>query len=391
MTITLDSNLLLAPLNIRKDKKNYIIEDIDSGEFYEMPEVCVEAINLITVGKHLGDIEKKLKDKYPNDDVDLLDFAEQLLELQLIEEIDGVKVERQVQQKEPLGFSSISPKVGKFFFNKISYLLYLSLLVVNIILVIVKPSLFPHYKDIFVFDIMVLNVVVWMTISFILVLIHEFGHILAMRAHNLPTKLGIGHRLFFVVFETDMSSIWRLPSKDRNVLFLAGLCFDTVILFIALICQLIFPNGISLSLTTLAVFDIFTRIVFQCCIYMKTDLYFVFENVSGCYNLIENANQTIRKWFPFLKFSAKDEVEFESERRTIFFYSIFCVVGVGLTIFLYAKYYIPEIIHAAKILLPGYLQSPTSLVFWDAVVFTLQVGIFLLLLLNSWRKKYLKY
>ncbi|WML38392.1 hypothetical protein RCG19_14325 [Neobacillus sp. OS1-2] len=390
MTITLDSNLLLTPLNIRKDKKNYIIEDIDSGEFYEMPEVCIEAINLIGVGKHLGDIEKKLKDKYPNDDVDLLDFAEHLLELQLIEEIDGVKVERQVQQKERLGFSSISPKVGKFFFNKISYLLYLSLFVVNIILVIVKPSLFPHYKDIFVFDIMVLNVVVWMTISFILVLIHEFGHILAMRAHNLPTKLGIGHRLFFVVFETDMSSIWRLPSKDRNVLFLAGLCFDTVILFIALICQLIFPNGISLSLTTLAVFDIFTRIVFQCCIYMKTDLYFVFENVSGCYNLIENANQTIRKWFPFLKFSANDEVEFESERRTIFFYSIFCVVGVGLTIFLYAKYYIPEIIHAAKILLPGYLQSPTSLVFWDAVVFTLQVGFFLLLLLNSWRKKYLK-
>ncbi|EKN66107.1 hypothetical protein BABA_16892 [Neobacillus bataviensis LMG 21833] len=391
MNLTFDSRLLLVPINFRKDKKNYIIEDAASGEFYEMPGICIEAINLMIQGEHLGEIERKLKMTYPNEEVDLLDFAQQLLELQLIEEIDGVKVARQVYQKEPLGFLSISPKIGKFFFNKFSYPIYLILFIVNLILFIVNPSLFPHYEDIFVFDIMVLNVVVWLTLAFILVLIHEFGHTLAMRAYNLPTKLEIGHRLFFVVFETNMSSIWKLASKDRNVLFLAGLCFDMVALFIALICQLIFSNSLTLGLSTLAIFDIFMRIVFQCFVYMKTDLYFVFENITGCYNLMENANKTIRKWLPILKFNSKDEVEFESERKTIFLYSIFCIVGVGLTLFLYGKYYIPEMIHAAKILLPGYLQSPTSLVFWDAVVFTLQVGIFLLLLLNSWRKKYLKH
>ncbi|MFJ7725055.1 hypothetical protein ACIQXV_02720 [Neobacillus sp. NPDC097160] len=390
MNITLDSQLMLVPVDIRKDKKHYIIEDKASGEFYEMPEVCIEAINLMNQGEHLGEIERRLKGKYPMDEVDLLDFAEQLLELNLIDEIEGVKVEKQFRPEETLGFLSISPKLGKFFFNKFSYPIYITLFAANIVLFIINPSLFPHHEDIFVFDIMVLNVILWMTFTFLLVLIHEFGHILAMRAYNLPTKLEIGHRLFFVVFETDMSSIWKLSPKDRNVLFLAGLCFDTVILFIFLICQLVIPNGFILGLSTLAVFDIFMRVAFQCCFYMKTDLYFVFENISGCYNLMENANQTIRKWFPFLKDPSKDEVEFASERKTIFYYAIFCFVGVVLTIFLYAKFYIPEIIHAAKLLLPGYFKSPTSLVFWDAVVFSLQVGIFLLLLLNSWRKKYLK-
>jgi len=392
MSITLESHLMLVPINIRKDKKHYIVEDKVSGEFYEMPEVCIDAINLMNQGERLGEIERKLKRKNPDDEVDLLSFTEQLLELGLIEEIEGVKVEKKIQLKEAKGFLWISPKIGKLFFNKFSYPLYISLFVANLILFIAKPSLFPHHEDIFVFDIMVLNVILWMTFTFFLVLIHEFGHILATRAYNLPTKLEIGHRLFFVVFETNMSSIWKLAPKDRNVLFLAGLCFDTVTLFISLVCQLVFSNesGIIIGLTSLAVFDIFMRMAFQCCFYMKTDLYFVFENVSGCYNLMENANQTIRKWFPFLKFPSHEEVEFESERNTIFLYSIFYFVGILLTIALYAKFYIPEVYDAAKILLPGFLASPSSLTFWDAVLFSLQVAIFLLLLVYSWRKKYLK-
>ena len=37
-----------------EDNKHYIVEDITSGEFYEMPEVCIEAIKLIEKGEKLG-------------------------------------------------------------------------------------------------------------------------------------------------------------------------------------------------------------------------------------------------------------------------------------------------------------------------------------------------
>ena len=47
MTITIHSSLSLVPIEIRKDKKNYIVEDQVSGEFYEMSDVCIDAINLI--------------------------------------------------------------------------------------------------------------------------------------------------------------------------------------------------------------------------------------------------------------------------------------------------------------------------------------------------------
>jgi putative peptide zinc metalloprotease protein len=393
MDLTEKTIVTMIPIVIRMDKINYIIEDKTSGEFYEMPEVCIDAINLMNDGMLLGKVEEILIEKYPNEEVNILDFANQLLELGLIAEIDGVKVERQQKQKEKLGFQWISPKLGKFFFNRFTYFLYLGLFIVNLSLFIIQPSLFPHHMDIFVLDTMVFNVILWMLLTFLLVLFHEFGHVLSMRAHDLPTKVEVGHRLFFVVLETDMSSVWKLAPKERNVLYLAGLCFDNVILFIALILQLLIPGdtGIAFGLLSLAVFDIVLRMIYQCCIYVKTDLYYVFENVSGCYNLMENAHQKIRQRLTFLKQkSSSEEVVFSGERKTISLFSIFYFLGIAISIALYVIYYIPEIIHAGEQLLPGFGQPPASLAFWDAVLFSMQVGIFVLLLLYSWRKKYIK-
>jgi len=390
MRLTLDSRLLLEQVYIHKDNKNYIVEDMVSGEFYEMPEVCIDAINQMNNGVTLGQIERGLKEKYPKEDVDLIHFANQLLDLNLIDEIDGAKLKKQQQAKDHLGFLLISPKIGKFFFNRFSNSLYVILFVINLILFIKNPSLFPEREDIFVFDIMVFNVLLWLSFTFFLVLIHEFGHVLAMRAQNLPTKVEVGHRLFFIVLETDMSPVWKLGPKDRHILFLAGLCFDTVILFISLIYLLIFPNGPSLArgLMGLAVFDIVMRIIFQCCIYMKTDLYYVFENITGCYNLMENALQTIKKRLSLFKMKLHEEVVFAGEQTTIIIYSIFTMLGIAATIAVYSIYFIPDVIDAGKYLLPGYKEGPTSLAFWDAIVFSLQVSIYMLVLLSSWRKKY---
>lgn len=392
MNFTNDSCLTLVSLEIRMDKKHYIVEDTATGEFYEMPEVCIEAIRLLNEGNSLGEIERELKEKYPTEEVDLLDFAQQLLELQLVTEIDGVKVEAKEKEKLPQGFLRVSPQLGNFFFNKAAYFVYGALFIGNVVLFAANPSLFPTYKDLFIFDYMFLNILAWMLLSFIFVLIHELGHILAMRAFNLPTKLEIGHRLFLVVFETDMGPVWKLPSRNRNVLYLAGLCFDTVILFLALICQLLLSgqSGMFPRVLDVIVLDTFIRIVYQCCIYMKTDLYYVFENVSGCYNLMESAQQVLRKLVPFLNQADKETVIYPEERRTVLIYSVFYLLGVGLTLLLFAFYYIPQLLFAWKKVFPGFSQGVDTLPFWDAAMFSLQIFIVLLLLLFSWQKKYLR-
>jgi putative peptide zinc metalloprotease protein len=393
MNITMTSYIKLVPIEVRKDQKNFIVEDLGSGEFFEMPEICIDAIKMLGNGESLGSTEKKLKERYTEEEVDILDFASQLVELRLVEELDGVKIEQTVHiRKEKWSFEWISPKAGRFFFNKLSMIIYTLLFIANTILIFLHPELFPQYKDLFIFPMMALNIPTWIIISIFLLLIHEFGHILAVKASGQQTKLGVGHRLFLIVFETDMSSIWKLPVKDRNRLYLAGICFDTVILFLTLSAQLLFPNmvGILQSILHVMVLDIFIRMVYQCCVYMKTDLYLVIENSSGCYNLMENAQQLIRKRLPFIKESKTQEVIFEGERKTVGLYSIFYFIGVFLTIFLYVVFYIPQLGYAIRQTLPGLGYPPTNLNFWDSVLFLLQLLITFSILLFSWRKKYIK-
>jgi len=394
MNLTLQSSLLLVPIEIRKDKKHYIVEDKTTGDFYEMPVICIDAIHLINEGMTLGDIEKFLKSKYPHEEVDLVDFAGQLVEMQLIAELDGETIDHKSRFSEQSGFLWVSPKLGTFFFNKVTYFVYVSLFIINLFLFISKPSLIPHYKDLFIFDYMMFNIPAWLLLTFGLVLFHEFGHVLAIRAQNLPTKLEVGHRLFFVVLETDMSSVWKLPSKARNALYLAGLCFDTVMLSIALMCQLLVTSDseILLGILNVIVLDTFIRMIYQCCIYMKTDLYYLFENLTGCYNLMENAQQLFRKWLPIGKAKTvlNNNVMFDEERKTVLFYTILYLIGVGLNVGLYILYYIPQAVYSLKKVLPDFQEGPVSIPFWDATLFMIQILLGIGLLLYSWRKKYLQ-
>ena len=148
MNVSLQSNITLYPLSIQKDKKNYIVEEPISGDFFELPEIGVDAIKRLENGEELAAIEKGLKDSYPNEEVDILEFVEQLVELGLVQEVDGVPVNREKKKQINSGaggFLWIPSRIGRFFFNGTMNKIYLLLLVMNICILILNPELFPHY------------------------------------------------------------------------------------------------------------------------------------------------------------------------------------------------------------------------------------------------------
>jgi putative peptide zinc metalloprotease protein len=385
MKLSYDSIVKLHPLNIRQEKKNYIVEDQVTGEFYEMPEVCIAAIEMINKGIYLKEIERELIEKYPHEVVDLLAFVSQLIDMEMVEEIDGTYVEVKNQKQENLGFTKIDPIIGKLFFNKSTKIIYAFIFVVNLIMFFLNPHLFPHYKDIFIFDVMFQNILLWVVVGLILAIIHEIGHILSIRAFNLPTNLTFGHRLFFLVLETDMSLGWKLPVKDRMSIYLAGVCFDNVLLFLALTMQLFFPNssGLFLSIMALIVFEIATRFIYQCCVYMKTDFYYVLENLTGTHNLMENAKAWIFKRRETL-------IMFEGEKRTIYLYTVFYFLGITITIAMFIFYYLPQLVYTILTISPGFREPIGSIPFLDALFILLQGIIVIGLLVRSWWRTYSK-
>ncbi|MGA9227669.1 MAG: hypothetical protein WB217_15095, partial [Mesobacillus sp.] len=225
-------------------------------------------------------------------------------------------------------------------------------------------------------------------VTFLLVMLHEFGHVLAVRSEGLPARIELGHRLFFVVLETDMSQVWKLPAEKRNKLYLAGMYFDMVVLFIAITAQFFTSEeSILTGLLNLVVLDTFIRLVYQAAVFMKTDLYYVFENWTGCYNLMENGRNFLGKWLPLLKVSHTET--FAGEEKFVRGYAIFYLAGILLTVAITVYYYIPQFIFAInQIMLPGLTEPFNSLRFWDSAVFLLQIVLMLSLLLYSWSKKY---
>lgn len=350
-----------------------------------MPEICIEAIQLIQAGNLLGEVEKKIIKSFPLEEVDIIDFAKQLIELELVEEVNGIVIERAEKIQQKLGLSWISPRLGRFFFNSWMKKGYAIIFLLNILLLTFNPQLFPHYKDAFVFEYMFQNVLFWILIGGILVLIHEWGHILSIRAHGLQTKLEVGHRLFLIVLETDLSLAWKLPSKDRIFLYFSGLCFDHLILFCSLAIQLLLPNSspIFLGILGFIALDIIIRTIYQCCIYMKTDLYYVMENWTGVYNLMENAKSII--------FRNKNELMvFEGELKTIYSYAVFFCLGLLFSGYILVYYYIPQIIYTIVKVAPGLHAPIISLQFLDAVIVLLQLIIMIGLLAYSWGKNILR-
>jgi putative peptide zinc metalloprotease protein len=388
MKLTYDTEVTLSPLVIRKDKKHYIVEDTMTGDFYEMPKVCIDAIELIEQSIPLDVIENVLMERYPEEEVDIIDFIHQLLELELVSELNGEEITRIVETKNNTGFTWIPSRIGRFFFHSISVKLYIGLLAASVGMLLLNHDLFPRYKDLFVFDLMLKNVAVWLLISFLLVLLHEFGHVLAVRSEGLPAKIELGHRLFFIVLETDMSQVWKLPAEKRNKLYLAGMYFDMAVLFLALTAQFFLMEGtIFNGLLKLVVLDTFIRLTYQAAVFMKTDLYYVIENKTGCYNLMENGRGFLAKWLPFFKVSQTET--FAGEEKIVRQYAGFYLAGVVITIAITAYYYIPQLIFAVnQFMLPGFSEPISSMLFWDSVVFLLQIVLVLGLLIYSWTKKY---
>ncbi|WP_010677822.1 hypothetical protein [Bacillus timonensis] len=388
MKLTKETLLTLHDIEVREGSKYYIVEDLLTQEFYEMPLVCIDALDLIQKGMRLGEIEEVLTKSYPNEEINLIDFGEQLLELNLVLSIDGEEIIHKLEQKKKLGFEWIPSELGKALFNKYTPYIYGVLFIINIGIFSIRPSLFPHYKDLFVFDLLSLNIIVLGFMSLFLVLIHEFGHILAIRSFNLPTRLDISHRLYLLVFETDLSLAWKLPAKQRNILYLSGVCFDNVVLFIALMLQLFGPihSQMFSGLIGLIIFDVVVRIVFQACIYMKTDFYYLFENVTGTYNLMENSILSIKNIFSRTK--RKNNELFPGEEKIVVSYSIFYIIGLILTFGLFFIYYLPQLLYMIINIIPGFSRPISEPYFWDAILFTAQIITLLGLLIYSFSKSY---
>ncbi|MGG5740438.1 MULTISPECIES: hypothetical protein [Bacillus] len=116
MELTLNSTVCLHTIQFRKEKLNYIVKDTITGETYEMPPLWIDALAMMRDGFLLGEIEEKLKEEYPTEEVNMVAFTRQLLELELVEMVDGEEIAC-TKKKDKDYLAWLRPRVEQFFLN----------------------------------------------------------------------------------------------------------------------------------------------------------------------------------------------------------------------------------------------------------------------------------
>lgn len=97
--ITYESRIVLVPLTIHENKRNIIVEDVFAREYYEMSPASVDAIRALQEGMPLHEVEAQLKERYPDEEIDMIEFVSALLELELVAEADG-RTLREISDEE---------------------------------------------------------------------------------------------------------------------------------------------------------------------------------------------------------------------------------------------------------------------------------------------------
>ncbi len=216
------------------------------------------------------------------------------------------------------------------------------------------------------------------------ILFHEFFHMMAGQRLGIPSRMGIGRRLYFLVFETYLTGLWSVPRRARYLPFLAGMLAD--VLWISL-----FTIGASFAYTPSAPYSFpafclalaFTttlRLIWQFYFYLQTDIYYVITNAFRCIDLQQTTRRYLLNRF-YRLIGRPDKLEDEElwypqDRQIARWYAPIFSLGYLFSILTFLLLGLPITIRSLSgVALHLVSRSPLSPDFWDSCIFLTLNGV----------------
>ena len=110
-----------------------------------------------------------------------------------------------------------------------------------------------------------------------------------------PARITLGTRLQFLAAQTDVSGVWAAPRRTRMTVYLAGMGIDVCSVGICLLILILAgPHGLVRDLLAVAVAETLLALPTQFMVFMRTDLYFVLQDLTGCANLYADGSAYVR-------------------------------------------------------------------------------------------------
>jgi putative peptide zinc metalloprotease protein len=294
-----DARVAVAPFACRREGQYTTIGDLGRGVFLTIPTDGLEILDALAAGKTVGEAAR-LYERAHGETPDAEDFLTSLAAQGFVAAWDGEDPHVGGVQESGLAAGRISPELARRLFGAPVLAAFAVLTALGLALLAIEPGLIPgptvlvfhHHFAAFGAALFALNLSA--------VTVHELGHLLAARASDVPARIGLSHRLWILVAETDMSGIWLAPKHRRYLAFLAGPLIDAA--SAALLIGVLWADrrgwiGLSPTLgqfTRAALWSYLFRLLWQCFVFVRTDFYYVLATALDCKNLLADTEVLVR-------------------------------------------------------------------------------------------------
>jgi hypothetical protein len=337
----------VLPFTRQPEGDEIVIGRPDAGVFLALPAEAIEILDDLAAGQSVGAAQRSFERAHQEtpDVADLLIFLESkgFVRKRGGEPAHGHGSPAPPKTSSPAGvryhFTNIPESAARRVFGPASTRLYLLIIAAASLILAWEPELIPDGRSLYFAEHRSAKFLLLFLFSLLSIFIHEFCHLLAARAVGVPSRIGIGNRLWILVAETDLTGLWAVPRNQRYLPILAGPISDGV--FASLLVFLLYAQahgslGLSSGLVEIiraGLLLYLMRLIWQFFFFVRTDVYYLITVFFGCKNLMKDTQRFLRNRLSSLVRCRPEEDQSRipaAEMRVVKAYSILWLLGRGL-------------------------------------------------------------
>ncbi|XVQ88305.1 hypothetical protein ACQP2K_13060 [Microbispora siamensis] len=322
------THVRLRPLGFREDEDGWIVGRVETGVCIAVPYAGKRAIELLDSGRTILETREELETELKVE-LDVSGFVHDLAAVGMVASI-GDRVFADTDTRAP-SLPWITQGMVRWTLSPVLHCVLGLLVLGGLVAAALRPDVVPRWHSLLWSDHGMLILLSEVALVATLVSLHEFAHLLTARAAGVPGRIRMDTRLQFLTAQTDVSGIWLAERRIRLTVYLAGIAVDASILAGCLLTMAVSGGNVLLSVIALTEM---TGLALQFFIFMRTDLYFLVQDLAGCRNLYADATAFLSHLLRRVARVPTSDSPLAGleprQRRFVRLYSALLVVGTGL-------------------------------------------------------------